>query len=202
MGLMDFLPTGASGNVVIERFTVGKQEAALQMMRALMSSERGRGVPEGQYTRLKIGGRTMMSDTPDELADIRPFTHAAHGAVLINGLGLGCVTFKALSKSSVDRALVVENNPDVIALVAPTLKGMFRDRLQIVEADAFAYKPPADLRFNAVWHDIWLDLCLDNLPEMTRLKRKYARRADWQGCWGEVFLRQQERREKRFGSRW
>lgn len=197
MGLMDFLPTGVSGNVKIERFAVGPQEAALEMMRAIMSSNRGRAVPEGQYTRLFIGGRLMMSDTPDELEDIRPFTHAARGAVLINGLGLGCVTFKALSKESVDHAIVVEQNPDVIRLVAPTLQGIFRERLTVVEGDAFTYKPPADMRFDAVWHDIWFNMCLDNLPEMTRLKRKYARRADWQGCWGEVFLRQQARQEQR-----
>jgi hypothetical protein len=40
-------------------------------------------------------------------------------------------------------------------------------------------------RYGMVWHDIWDSFCGDNLPEMTRLKRKYGRRADWQGCWGE-----------------
>ena len=36
-----------------------------------------------------------------------------------------------------------------------------------------------------------------NLAEMTRLKRRFARRADWQGCWGEELLRAQKRREQR-----
>jgi hypothetical protein len=43
--------------------------------------------------------------------------------------------------------------------------------------------------YGAVWHDIWDNLSVDNLPQMTALKRKYGRRARWQGCWSEPQVR-------------
>lgn len=55
--------------------------------------------------------------------------------------------------------------------------------MQIINADAFAYKPPKSKRYGAVWHDIWANICADNLPEMHKLHRKYGRIADWQGSW-------------------
>jgi hypothetical protein len=39
------------------------------------------------------------------------------------------------------------------------------------------------------WHDIWNDLCGDNLPLMARLNRRYGRSVEWQGAWGQSWLR-------------
>ena len=69
----------------------------------------------------------------------------------------------------------------MIDLVGPSFS--HDDRVNIICADAFEWRPPKGVRYNAVWHDIWDDICTDNLPEMTRLHRKYGRRADWQGSW-------------------
>ena len=40
--------------------------------------------------------------------------------------------------------------------------------------------------WNVVWPDIWNDICADNLSEMEKLHRRYARRCDWQGSWCRV----------------
>lgn len=170
-----------SGNWRIEPFSVSDEGAQLNAIRSTFSfSDRGRYVPAGEYERLMRGSTVVMSNTPDELRDLWRFQAAAHGTVLINGLGLGCAVKMALEKPIVTTVAVVEISADVIALIAPR----FSDpRLTIVCADAFSYKPTPGFRWNVVWHDIWDAICGDNLSEMARLHRKYGRRCDWQGSW-------------------
>lgn len=174
------VPEGSQGRWVIQRFTVSSEQAKFDALRGMFRG--GRYTPEGTYTRLMRGATTVMSDTPDEMRDhYFPVRHAK-GHVLINGLGLGMVLGAVLKKPDVERVTVVEVDPDVIALVAPHYAC---DRLEVIQADAYVYQPPKGVRYGAVWHDIWDNICADSLPQMTTLKRKYGRRADWQGCWGE-----------------
>ena len=65
-------------------------------------------------------------------------------------------------------------------MVTPYIKDK---RVTIINADAFEWKPPKDQRYDVVWHDIWDNICGDNLPEMTKLHRKYGKKTDWQGSW-------------------
>jgi hypothetical protein len=174
------VPEGSAGKWAVRRFTVGEQEASMTRLSAM---KYGRGyVPPGTYTELRHGGRLIMSDTPDERRDHYPPVVEAKGHILINGLGIGMVLAACLKRPAVTRATVVEIDPDVIALVAPHYDD---PRVEVINADAFEYRPPKGIRYGMVWHDIWPDICGDNLPEMTRLKRKYGKRADWQGCWCE-----------------
>lgn len=178
------LPEGMSGIWSIKHFTVTKQEAEFEALRGMFNG--GRYTPEGVYTRLDRGPVCVMSDTPDEMRDHREPVWRAKGHVLINGLGIGMVLAACLRKPEVEHVTVVEMSPDVLKLVAPHYAC---DRVTFVEADAFEYAPPKNVRYGVVWHDIWDNICGDNLPEMTRLKRKYGRRADWQGCWAEYICR-------------
>jgi hypothetical protein len=57
------------------------------------------------------------------------------------------------------------------------------DRLRVIHADALKWMPPKVMRWSVVWHDIWDDISVDNLNEMTKLHRRYGRRCDWQGSW-------------------
>ena len=59
----------------------------------------------------------------------------------------------------------------------------FDCKLNIICADALEWKPPKGTRYNAVWHDIWDNICGDNLDDMKKLHRKYGRRTNWQGSW-------------------
>jgi spermidine synthase len=129
-----------------------------------------------------------MSDTPDERRDHLSAIREAKGHVLLNGLGLGCVLQSCLEKEGVTKVTVVEKEEDVIALVAPHYQERYGDRLEVVHADAFEYKPPKGVRYGMVWHDIWPNMCADNLPEMHRLHRKYGRRTEWQGSWGRAYI--------------
>ena len=223
------LPEGTSGKWSIEHFEVGKQDAAFEALRSVVTGS-GRGVREGKYTALKYNERVIMSDTPDEMRDHSTAISEAErrgGHVLINGLGLGMVAAAMLDAEvrcpkcqqyphhgdcncvhvagepnfqfSVDKVTVIENSPDVIALVGPTLMKRYSSllpRLEIIEADAFTYKPPKGIRYSVVWHDIWPDLCTDNLKTIGTLHRRYGRRCDWQGSWGKELLHHHRRQEK------
>jgi len=179
MGLVEkvAVPEGKSGIWEIAKFDVGGGPD----FEALRLALHGRPITPGTYTRLMRGRTLVMSDTPAEMRDHHGFVLAAKGHCLINGLGLGMCLAAALKKEEVTKVTVIEISEDVISLVAPTYTN--DHRVEIVHASAFDYQPPKGVRYGAVWHDIWDNICADNLPEMHKLHRKYGRRADWQGSW-------------------
>lgn len=166
------IPEASKGEWRIEHFKVDRED--------LHSMLRGRGVTFGSYTRAMRGSVLVMSDTPAEMRDHGYAVYKATGSCLINGLGIGMVLKNILMKPDVTDVTVVELSQDLIDIVAPHYND---PRITFVCASAFDYKPPKGKRYQMVWHDIWDYICADNLPEMTRLHRKYGRKADWQGSW-------------------
>ena len=187
------VPEGESGEWKVTKFTL--DDAASDRTRwTAMRCPEGRGfVPPGTYTRLVRDETLVMSDTPDEVRDHKPAMLEGKGHCLVNGLGLGMVAQALLNDPNVTKVTAIERSPDVIKLVGPHLTELFGDRLEIVEADAFEYKPPKGVRYGMVWHDIWDTIDDENLPEMHKLHRKYGRKADWQGSWcQDICERQRE----------
>lgn len=170
------IPEGRRGPWRVEKFTVEQNDPGLFYL-----AVKGRSLRPGTYTRLVHDQRgVVMSDTTAERRDHIGFVLNSRGRVLINGLGLGMCAAAALQRPEVEAVTVVEIDRDVIGLVAPHLNDR---RIEIIHASAFDYEPPKGIRYGAVWHDIWDEICADNLPEMHRLHRKYGRRSDWQGSW-------------------
>ena len=145
----------------------------------------GREIVAGEYTKLMRGNTIVMSDTSAEISDHSYFVRQARGNVLINGLGLGWAVEALLQKESVKYITVIEKSLDVINLVAKHYEDKCpKDKkLWILQGDALDYKAPRGKRYDAVWHDIWDNICADNLEDMKTLHRKYGRRCDWQGSW-------------------
>ena len=181
------VPEGKAGDWAVEKFAVTAEAEKWEQLRAMMN--RGRYVPVGTYTGLYRKNKTIMSDTPDEIRDHLGAIRMANGQVLINGLGLGVMLKAVLAKPEVAHVTVVEKASEVIGLVGTHYACLHKSRLTIVHDDAFTYKPPKGIRYGAVWHDIWDDLCADNLPEMSNLHRKYGKRCDWQGSWGKDWIK-------------
>ena len=183
------IPEGQSGEWRIEKFTVSEQEAKFSELRAKISfSDRGRPVKAGIYTRLLRNGTLVMSDTPAEIDDHYGTLRWSRGNVLLNGLGLGVALKIVLGNQGVKKVFVNELSEDVIKLVRPYFTD---DRVVINHADAFEWKPPRGTRFGMIWHDIWDNICEDNLPEMKKLHRKYGHYLDKggeQGSWGRDLL--------------
>jgi spermidine synthase len=167
------LPEMQKGEWRIEKFKVDRPD--------FHSMLRGRDVPlGGTFTRVIRGRTLVMSDTPAEQRDHYSAVRKATGSCLLNGLGIGMVLKNILLKDNVTDVTIVEISQDLIDLVSPYYQD---NRVTFVCCDAFDYKPPKGKRYNMVWHDIWDYICADNLPEMTKLHRKYGRRTDWQGSW-------------------
>jgi hypothetical protein len=181
------LPEGKRGRVEIRKFTI--EENSLGNMLLGMRASRA-----GEYTALFRDGRLWMSDTDAEQRDhwkadwqIR----ISGGRILVMGLGLGMIVHRALQYEHVEHVDVVEIDPDVAELVGQHYAG---PRCTVHVADAYEIKWPRGTRWSYAWHDIWPDLCEDNLPEMARLARSYGRRVDQQGFWGKELLLQERRR--------
>ena len=183
------VPEGTRGTSEVKRFTIGPND--LTNLRYRM---RGRGTKPGEYTMLTVNGQIWMSDTDAELRDHFEAIHQIRkrgGHILINGLGLGMVVKAALACDNVERVDVVENNEDVLALVGPTYVS---DRCSLFLGDAYSMQWAPGIRWTVAWHDIWLHLSEENLPQMHRLHRKYGRRVDWQGSWSRQWAEAQRRR--------
>jgi hypothetical protein len=62
-------------------------------------------------------------------------------------------------------------------------KALGRIAKDVKDFTAFEWKPPKGVRYDAAWHDVWDDICTDNLVGMRKLHRKYGKRCGWQGSW-------------------
>jgi hypothetical protein len=194
------VPAGDVRGLRVERFTVDSTSPG-----HLREVLRGRGTRPGTYTRLLAGHRLWMTDTDAERQDHMPaarrIAQTGTRRVLINGLGLGMVLRVALAMDHVEHVDVVEIDDRVIELVG----AHYTDpRLTLHHADAYdqARRWPAGSRWDVVWHDIWPDLCTDNLDGMARLHRSYGRRAGWQGSWGKTLLEGKARADRKQDREW
>lgn len=189
--LHETVPAVDRGRIKVEHFTVSEDDAKFHNLRCMINGDRWGTISPGTYTRLVIDGSTMMSDTDMELLSCSPIMCHATGDVLIGGLGLGLILHPILAKPEVKSVTVLELDPEVIALVTPWLPK--DERLRIVQADVFTWKPPRGTRYDAIWLDIWPDRTVDNLDEMKRLRKVWAPRRRWPGaylgCWYEPVLK-------------
>lgn len=195
------VPEGTSGDWQVTHFEVTETNANLHNLRESLHGS-SRFIKPGTYTRLIHHGHVVVSDTPAEIQDfskpirIAKQSHRSESRhVLINGLGLGVVLQAILDDPTIEHTTVIEKSADVIQLIATHWQNRYGNRLTIIHADAFAYKPPKGRRYCVVWHDIWDNITSDNLPEMHKLHRKYGRRCDWQGSWCRWECEQTRKRE-------
>lgn len=182
------VPERTDGDWSVERFVVSKQGASFHNLREAIHGG-SRTISPGTYTRLTYKGSVVMSDTVAEINDHwepvrRAMQFKGKIDILINGLGLGVVVQAVLDLKNVRQVTVVDNSPAVLRLVKPYYMDRYGEkRLSVICANALTWKPPVKKRYAVVWHDIWTNICGDNLPDMHKLHRKYGRRCDWQGSW-------------------
>lgn len=198
------LPEGKSGSACIRHRIIDEHAAG---MAGISQMKYGRGSCRigDVHAMLLVGGTLWMSDTHDEQRDHISALGHARGSVLVGGLGLGMVTLAMALKEEVRQVTVLETNPDVIALVEPylhaALAGMGLDpgRIRVIQADVLTWKPPKDVLFDAIWMDIWANLCVDDLKAHARLARKFSRKKTaegWFGCWAHHLLHRYKQAER------
>lgn len=178
--VIDYIPEGQSGNVKIEHFTVTEEESQMSRIRSLF--DRSEHVKAGKYARLIIDGSVVMSDTDMEKTSNVHVIKNAHGHVLIAGLGLGMIILPLLEKQEVEHITVIEKNPDVIKLVYPHIEC---DKLTVINADIFEWKPDKSSKFDCIYFDIWTFISLENIDEIKKLHYKFKNKLDRDNdyCW-------------------
>ena len=191
--LSKLIPPGVSGNVRVEHFEISKADSERSLTRSLFRP--GEFVPPGKYVKLIVDGNVMMSDTLMERDTNRRVLYKATGNVLIAGLGLGMILHPIAAKPEVKTITVIEKSPDVIKLVAASLP----KKVEVIEADIFTWKPAKGASFDTIYHDVWPNITLDNLPEMTKLHRRFGRYLTpdgWMDSWQRGVLLRRREQEK------
>jgi hypothetical protein len=189
------VPEGTLDGVTVKRFEVvgGSTDHFIHTLHA-----GARAVRPGVYTQLLRDGHLWMSDTTAERRDHKTPLFCMYNwkarRVLVNGLGLGMIVNAALAIPSVEHIDVVEIDERVVKLVGPHYEKSGRVTVHVADAYEQAKRWPRGTRWDVGWSDIWPDLCTDNLADMARLNRSYARRCAWHGCWGQEQLRTEQRR--------
>jgi predicted membrane-bound spermidine synthase len=125
------------------------------------------------------------------------FVYEAEGDVLVAGLGIGYVLLPVLRAREVESVTVVELHQDVIDLVEPHLRvavGAAASKLTVVQADIFDFEPAKGQKWDVIYFDIWPDRCTDNLEQMAKLHRRFARRKRrWMNSWCRDELKREQR---------
>lgn len=195
---------GEQGLARITKFEVSEQDSRLTALRSIQHP--GEYVRPGHYTRLVVAGRLMMTDTLMERRTNSAFVHHAHGRVLIAGLGIGLILEAILDNPEVKTVTVVEKYQDVIDLVAPSYLDRYADKLTVIAADIFDWRPmPKSMTYNTIYFDVWPEITGGNLPEMGRLHRAFRRHLDktdpeaWMDSWQREYLKAAQRAERRRG---
>lgn len=151
------------GDFEIEHFEVSDKD-----VRAIID-----GVLPGKYVKLTHKRQVVMSNTYMEERTNRDFCYKAHGDVLIGGLGIGMIIMAIQDKPQVNSITIIEKNPEVIDMIVPQLD--FNGKVNVINADVFAWKPSRGQKFDCVYMDIWNYINEDVYKEeMLPLKRKYA----------------------------
>ena len=111
-----------------------------------------------RFPALYEGSIPWVSVCPSEIHSMEKHIRAAHGNVLVLGLGLGYYVYRILGAEAVRSVTVVELSEDVTKLFCEHLMPQFphTERLRVVCADALAYLPTVkEGQFDFCFADIW-----------------------------------------------
>lgn len=203
--MVDVIPEGKVGEAEVVHFTVDERAS---FFHGLSRNPSWMQVLPGRYAKLRVDGTLVMSDTHMERYTNYDALHYTHGHVLIGGLGLAMLPRAMMIRNpAVTRVTILERSADVITLIGPYLEE-YRDRVEVVHADVFEWKPERGTRFNGMWMDIWSDISTDNLPQMAALSRRFSPYMDREhprgyffGHWSRDYLKVL-RRQDRGRDRW
>lgn len=201
--MVDVIPEGTAGNARVTHRRISAEAARFDVLRASMKGYAP--CREGTICQLFVDGDMMMSDGGNEHETNREVVFRAQGDVLIAGLGIGMVLIPILCKPEVRTVTVLEKSSGVIELVEIPVRRHLglpvKSKLTVIKADAFKWQPSKGVCFDTIYLDIWPDICTDNLKDITKLKRHFARRlrpGGWMGAWVEHKLRRLKRHEVRW----
>jgi predicted membrane-bound spermidine synthase len=197
--MVTVIPSRSQGVARIEHCVVTPEEESRSHTRAVVTGRADFLVRKGSYAQLFVNQELMMSDTPMERRTNSGLLWRAKGHVFIAGLGVGMVVPPLVANPEVTRVTIVEKYDDVIALVEAPLRAFLGEqaaKLEVIHSDIFDFKAPKDQKYDTIYFDIWPDIDISNLEEMTLLHRRFARRKapeGWMHSWQKDTLQYRKR---------
>lgn len=179
--------------VDIEQFVITEDQAWLDQLRTAANPQRpDRSIQVGTYTRLSVDGILWMTDTPAEIRDLLEVDDAMGrangGSMLIVGLGLGVVLNRAIVGHGMQWIDVVEREQRVIDAVGPYYQALAELNgitLNIYCEDIHRLRVPTSRRWDVGFFDIWADIDSDDMPEVTRLRKRFSKRLGTFIAWAQ-----------------
>lgn len=107
-----------------------------------------------------------MSVEPFEINSFDKIYHAAHGKVLLLGLGLGYLPYMLSQKDNVSKITIVEIDDEIIRIFKENILSQFenKDKIEVVEASGIDFLKSYNLNtYDYINIDIWKSI-LDMLP--------------------------------------
>lgn len=132
--------------------------------------------------KLEFFESTVMEDTARELSRHLPIWLAAHGHILITGLGLGCVVRTLLAKPEVEHIDVVEIDRNILKVVGAEFANNPKVALHL--GDALKVKFPSETRWDFAWHDLYTDDDIHLQRIHAQLMLRFHKKVGRQGAWG------------------
>jgi hypothetical protein len=120
-------------------------------------------------------------------------------------VGIGLILVPLFARENVKSITVIERNQDVIDLISSHLQS---DKLQIICADIFDWKPTKGRKFDVIYFDIWPDVCEDNLDQMSKLHNRFKFNLNrenpdaFMDSWKREELKYQRQRSKSYRYGW
>ena len=190
------------GVAKVKKFTITEEEAKRNNVYSIFRFEPYfMRVHAGEYVKLLVDGELMMSDTNMERLTNDSFVKAAHGEVMIAGLGIGLVLEALRDKcktGEVTRIVVYEKYQDVIDLVAWRYKDL---PLEVRCADILEYKPAKGETYDTIYFDIWPTIGEENLNDIAKLHQRWKfrkRKGGYMDSWMCHYLRARRASERRY----
>ena len=137
----------------------------------IRSFYRGLIKPDHDNYILKKNGKLWMSTTPMEIESQGVYIHAAHGNVVIGGLGMGITLYNMAIKPNVTNITVYEEDADVINLFEKCSgfdKWACKDKIYLLCDDILDSIPeerpenPVDLLYMDIWSELGDEYAQDN----------------------------------------
>ncbi len=111
------------------------------------------------YPAILENNREWMLITPNEIETMQSVIDESFGHVLTYGLGLGYFSYMVSLKENVFDITIVEKDSEVIELFKKYILPQFenKDKIKIIQADAFDFAIKDEFNYDFVFADIWHD---------------------------------------------
>ena len=98
-----------------------------------------------------------MSTDPNEINTMKQPILEAKGHVLAFGLGLGYFPLMTALKEEVNDVTIIEKDPKIISIFKKHILPLFekKEKIHVIEGDAFEYAMRVDKKYNYIFVDIW-----------------------------------------------